>query len=148
MKRKKEKMYRIGELAKLANVSPRTIDYYTRIGLINVKKRSRSNYRYYGSETLEQLRRIDYMKKEKYTLEEIKSVMTTLGKLPSEDELAEKLTSLQVHLQQLEREVKELSPVIDGLKPQEASHVFRLLTPHTAACVEALLLLLGKGPIL
>lgn len=142
-----EKLYRIGEIAKRSNMNPRTIDYYTRLGLIKVKKRAKSRYRYYGIETIEQLKRIEYLKQEKYTLEEIKTLMDSFGKLPSKDELEQKLTSLQLHLRQLEREVKELSPVIDGLKPQQAKRAFHLLIPHTAACVDALLLLLGKGPI-
>lgn len=74
--------------------------------------------------------------------------MDQFGKLRTDEQLTQKIADLQLHLQQLEQEVKELSPVIDGLKPQQAKHAFRLLSPQTAACVEALLLLLGKGPIM
>ena len=41
-----EKLYKIGELAKIADVSPRTIDYYTKLSLIEPEKRSDTNYRY------------------------------------------------------------------------------------------------------
>ncbi|MGE7764185.1 MerR family transcriptional regulator [Peribacillus sp. NPDC096540] len=31
-------MYRVGQLAELANVSKRTIDYYTQLGMLNYEK--------------------------------------------------------------------------------------------------------------
>jgi MerR family copper efflux transcriptional regulator len=46
----KEKLYKIGELAKLADVSSRTIDYYTKLNLIEPEKRSDTNYRLYSDE--------------------------------------------------------------------------------------------------
>lgn len=49
-----EKLYKIGELAKLDLLEP--------------DKRSDKNYRYYSNETIIQLKRIENMKKEKYTL--------------------------------------------------------------------------------
>lgn len=143
-----QRLYKIGEIAKLAGVNTRTVDYYTKLGLLTVAKWTNKNYRLYGHETLDELRRIEYLKQEKYTLEEIKSALDQLSHLKRDVELTEKLTSLQLHIRQLEREVKEISPVIDSLKPQQAKSAFHLLTPHTAACIEALLLLLGKGPIM
>lgn len=56
-------MYRIGELSKLAQISARTIDYYTSIGLIEPAERSAKNYRLYSDETLQRLERIEQMKK-------------------------------------------------------------------------------------
>lgn len=88
------------------------------------------------------------MKREKYTLEEIRELMCKTAKFDADQDLAERLTTLQLHLKQLEREVKELSPVIEGLKPHQAVRAFHLLTPQTVACIEALLLLMGKGPII
>lgn len=142
------KLYRIGELAKATNVSARTIDYYTQLGLIEPEKRSGSNYRFYNEETVARLKWIETMKKEKNSLEEIKSSLLKLDKLGHENVVTEKLTRLQLHMQQLEKEVKELGPLIEKLKPNQAKQAFKLLTPHSAACIEALLLLLGKGPLL
>jgi len=142
------KLYRIGELAKLSNISPRTIDYYTQLGLIGPEKRSTKNYRFYSDETLARLKRIETMKREKYSLEEIKSSLDRLDRVGHEDFVADKLTSIQLHLEQLEKEVKELGPLLDQLKPNQAKQAFKLLTPQSAACIEALLLLLGKGPLL
>ncbi|ANE48289.1 hypothetical protein SY83_20605 [Paenibacillus swuensis] len=141
-------LYRIGTLSKLSEVSQRTIDYYTTMGLIQPEKRTDNNYRLYSDDTLTRLKRIEMMKKEKYTLEEIRTALKSWNKVSNEEELTEKFTTLQMHMQQLEREVKELSPIIEHLKPNQIQNVFKNLTPQGAACIEALLLLLGKGPLM
>jgi MerR family transcriptional regulator, copper efflux regulator len=143
-----EKLYRIGELAKISNVSQRTIDYYTKLGLIDPDKRSDKNYRYYSDETLSRLKRIESLKKEKYSLEEIKNSFVQWEKVSHDGEVTDKLSALNLHLHQLEKEVKELSPLFDHLKPNQVKQAFKILTPQSAACIEALLILLGKGPLL
>lgn len=113
------KLYRIGELARLSEVSPRTIDYYTKIGLIDPETRSDTNYRLYSDETLMRLKRIEIMKKDKYTLEEIKASLLSWTKVSHNELVTDKLTSIQVHLQQLQREVQEIRPIIDKMKPAQ-----------------------------
>lgn len=88
------------------------------------------------------------MKKEKYTLEEIKESLDQWNKVSQDEVVTEKLTSLQMHLRQLEREVKELSPLLAEMKPRQAKYAFNTLATQSAACIEALLLLLGKGPLM
>lgn len=141
-------MYRIGELSKLANISPRTIDYYTSLGLIEPAERSAKNYRLYAHETLLRLERIEQMKKDKYTLDEIKATIESWSKITPEEQVSRKLTDLQLHLSQLEREVKELEPVIKNLKPRQANHLYTRLMPQTAACIEALMLLINKSSLM
>lgn len=142
------RLYKIGQLSRLAKLSPRTIDYYTNLGLIHPEKRSDSNYRYYSDETLTRLQRISQMKSEKYTLDEIKESLTQLDKVSNVDQVTDRLAALQLQLQQLEREVKELSPIMDQLKPAQAQNLSNMITPRCAALIEALLLLLGKGPFI
>ncbi len=141
-------MYRIGQLSKLAGISSRTIDYYTSIGLIEAAKRSDKNYRLYAPETLERLGRIEEMKKDKYTLDEIKANLDSWSKVSPDEQVTRKLTDLQAHLSKLEREVKELEPVLDKLKPRQASHLYTRLMPQTAACMEAIMLLLNKSSLM
>jgi MerR family copper efflux transcriptional regulator len=138
-------LYRIGELSHLSGISPRTIDYYTGLGLLTPAKRSSGNYRLYDHETLSRIRRIEALKTQKYSLEEIREQFTSLNRVSSDEAVSRKLSDLQTHLAQLEREVKELEPVLDQLKPQQVKRLFRTITPQTAACVEALLLLMGKS---
>lgn len=142
------KLYKIGELARLSEVSSRTIDYYTKLGLISPEKRTDTNYRLYTDETLTRLKRIESMKKEKYTLEEIKASLNQWGRVSQDEVVTEKLTSLQLQLRQLEREVKELSPLLEDMKPKQAKYAFKTLATQSAACIEALLLLIGKGPLM
>ncbi|QJD81862.1 MerR family transcriptional regulator [Cohnella herbarum] len=139
------RLYRIGELSNLAGISPRTIDYYTGLGLLAPAKRSTGNYRLYDDDTLTRIRRIEQLKAQKYSLEEIREQFTSLNRAVTDEAVTRKLSDLQEHLAMLEREVKELEPVLEQLKPQQAKRVFRAITPQTAACVEALLLLLGKS---
>lgn len=139
------RLYRIGELAALAGISPRTIDYYTGLGLLAAAKRSSGNYRLYDDETLSRIRRIEILKAQKFSLEEIREQFASLNRVVTDETVNRKLSDLQSHLAQLEREVKELEPVLEQLKPQQAKRLFRAITPQTAACVEALLLLLGKS---
>ena len=138
-------LYRIGELSKLAGISPRTIDYYTSTGLIEPEQRSAKNYRLYSDETLSRLKRIEQMKKDKYSLDEIKASLSDWDKVSAQEAVSGQLIELQIHLEQLQREVKAIEPVISQLKPTQAKQVFKRLIPQTAACVEALMLLLNKG---
>ncbi|MFC4599987.1 MerR family transcriptional regulator [Cohnella hongkongensis] len=140
-----QRLYRIGELSSLAGISSRTIDYYTSLGLILPAKRSSGNYRLYDDETLSRLRRIEQLKAQKFSLEEIREQFASHNRVAVDEIVNRKLADLQIHLVQLEREVKELEPVLEQLKPNQAKKLYRTITPQTAACVEALLLLLGKS---
>lgn len=55
-------LYRIGELASIANVSKRTIDYYTRLGLLK-PQRTGANYRIYDENAVNELQFIEECKK-------------------------------------------------------------------------------------
>jgi Predicted transcriptional regulators len=144
----KRSLYRIGELSRLTGISPRTIDYYTGMGLLTPVQRSSGNYRLYDDETLERIRRIEMLKAQKFTLEEIKENFAALHRATPNEQVSKQLAELQTQLTQIERQVKELEPVLDTLKPQQAKKLFSVITPQTAACVEALLLLLNKSNLM
>ncbi|MBX9957604.1 MerR family transcriptional regulator [Peribacillus simplex] len=61
-------------MAEMANVTKRTVDYYTNFGLLKAE-RSASNYRYYSVGELERLRRIEGYKRENLSLEDIKEIL-------------------------------------------------------------------------
>lgn len=134
--------YRIGELARAASLSQRTIDYYTTLGLIEPAKRTNTNYRLYHSETLERLKRITQLKQEKYSLDEIRSHFEQLRKISTEHELTKRLTDFQVHMQQIEREAKELQPMLKEMKPKQLQSLFKRIGPQSASVIEILLTLL------
>ncbi|APB73423.2 MerR family DNA-binding transcriptional regulator [Paenibacillus peoriae] len=142
------KLYRIGELAKTAGVSERTIDYYTKLGLITPEERSLKNYRLYNDETLNRLERINQMKQEKYSLEEIRQTLIKWNSVAGEEHVTDKLTSLEMHMQRLEREVNELQPLLGQLKPVQARKLLTGLLPQSAACIEALKYLLEHSSMM
>src|SRR5690242_3797799 len=107
------RLYRIGELSALAGISPRTIDYYTGLGLLAPAKRSTGNYRLYDDETLARIRRIEQLKAQKFSLEEIREQFSALNRVAADEAVTRKLSDLQSHLAMLEREVKELEPVLE-----------------------------------
>lgn len=65
-------MYKIGEFAKLTNLSVKTLRYYNEIGLLLPEEVDiYSGYRYYGDRNLEEIRIIKQLKEAGFTLEEI-----------------------------------------------------------------------------
>lgn len=67
--------YSIGELAKLAGVSIRTLRYYDKIDLLNPIERAESNYRYYGKDELYRLQQILFFKELDFELKKIKKLL-------------------------------------------------------------------------
>lgn len=108
------KKYKIGEIAKLAGVSKRTIDYYTNLGLLR-PVRSESNYRYYGEETLVRLKMIEGMKMSRFTLEEIREQLGILdrGDLP----VHPGATGNNINVELLRRQLKHLEKQLVQLQP-------------------------------
>ena len=67
-----EKIYLIGDLARLSELSIDTLNYYLRIGLIEEVSRSeRNNYRYFNDQTMEQLEKIKKLRLKKVSIKEI-----------------------------------------------------------------------------
>lgn len=67
--------YSIGQLAKLAGVTIRTLRYYDKIDLLKPAKRAQSNYRYYGKEELYRLQQILFFKELDFDLNKIKMLL-------------------------------------------------------------------------
>ncbi|MFC4324235.1 MerR family transcriptional regulator [Litchfieldia salsa] len=66
-------LFTIGEMAKLHNMTMKTLRYYDEIGLLEPIQIDESNgYRYYSTEQFEQLNTIQYLKKLGFSLKEIK----------------------------------------------------------------------------
>ncbi|HXF81665.1 MAG TPA: MerR family transcriptional regulator [bacterium] len=65
---------RIGELAKKANLNPRTIRYYEGIGLLPIPPRTAAGYRQYFEQDLERLEFIRSAQALGIALQEIKEV--------------------------------------------------------------------------
>jgi DNA-binding transcriptional MerR regulator len=66
---------RIGEVAKRAEVTPRTVRYYESLGLMPQGEREGNGQHYYPEETVARLRKIDQLKALGLSLEEIRDVI-------------------------------------------------------------------------
>lgn len=69
-------MYRIGELAKLANVTPDTIRYYEKQQMIDHEVRTEGGFRLYTDNDLQRLRFIRYARQLGFTLESIRELLS------------------------------------------------------------------------
>lgn len=70
---------RIGELANLAEVSTRTVDYYTSLGLLNPAERTSGNFRLYDPADAERIQLIKSLECQGIPLEEIATALVTTG---------------------------------------------------------------------
>ena len=124
---------KIGELAEMANVTKRTIDHYTNLGLLKVE-RSPSNYRYYDKSAIERLHFIEQCKKDGMSLEEIKDQVV--------EKDAEEIDVLELRLkiQGLEKEVSE---VLAHLDQKDLKSVKKNVSNESLSLIQTLLLLIN-----
>ena len=101
-------MLSIGNFAKLAQVSARTVRYYESIGLLPKSNRGENNYRCYDQKWLEQMRRIRDLQSLGFSLEDIKVIVHF-----SDSELK---TRLNERLLQLEQEIEDLESCRERVK--------------------------------
>jgi MerR family transcriptional regulator, thiopeptide resistance regulator len=97
--------YTVRQLARMANVSPRTLHYYDQIGLLRPEKVGENGYRYYGEPDLLRLQQILFYKELDFSLEEIERMLTR----PDFD----LLRALRGHKTGLEQRANRLQRLID-----------------------------------
>ena len=76
IKTEQDKSFKIGELATLAEMSPRTIRYYEEIGLLHPGKRAHGGNRVFTENDLQRLRFIKRLKHLGLTLSEMNELAT------------------------------------------------------------------------
>ncbi|WP_251552170.1 MerR family transcriptional regulator [Neobacillus muris] len=132
-------VYRIGELAQKARVSKRTIDYYTSIGLL-VADRSKSNYRIYSDESLNDLRFIEECKNLHIPLDEIrrKLEMRKSRNLQA-TEVDKHVSAVTQQMKQLENDLFDLIPFLEKLDDQQKEKLTSNLSLLRTALVQSLL---------
>ncbi|MFC4768388.1 MerR family transcriptional regulator [Effusibacillus consociatus] len=138
-------MYRIGELAAAANLSKRTIDYYTQLGLLTFE-RTESSYRYYPEEALQQLKLIELYKKEKLSLEEIRERLRVLHgeSIPAED-FSEKMHEICEQLHKLEDRLLELKPLLSKLNEHQLRVLTKQMSVQCTSLAHTLHILFGEN---
>lgn len=108
------KHYKIGDIAQLAGVSRRTIDYYTKLGLLQ-PIRLENNYRYYTKHTLARLKMIETLKAQRFTLNEIREQIT-----PLVEEQAVQSDS-QIDIDYIREQMKKLEEQLNRLQQAVAA---------------------------
>lgn len=140
--------YKIGEIADLAGISKRTVDYYTNFGLLN-PLRSESNYRYYSQEALFRLKLIECMKKKRLTLEEIRKRLSLLdnNQLETGIEIDKETISIDFikkQLKELEKQIIQLQPVTPGQEFSQASQLSKQVLIQSMALINSIMLYINE----
>lgn len=103
--------YKIGEIAKLTNLTTRTIRYYEELGLLGARKnRSLGQLRSFDNDDIERLKKIQMLKDIGLTLEEIGQVIElyfTDGQLL--EGKRQVIEILKSHIATVEEKIKELN---------------------------------------
>jgi len=78
----------VGKIAKIKNLTKRTIRYYEELNLIKPSEISSCGYRYYNENTLKRLELIEELKKLDYTLNDIKEIIDKIDNSSTGKELS------------------------------------------------------------
>jgi Zn(II)-responsive transcriptional regulator len=108
-------MYRIGELAKLANVTPDTIRYYEKQQMIDHELRTEGGFRLYTDNDLQRLRFIRYTRQLGFTLESIRELLS-IRIDPQHHTCQESKSIVQARLDEVEERIQELQAMQRSLQ--------------------------------
>ena len=126
---------RIGELARLVGVTPKTVRHYEKIGLLPAAERSESGYRLYAANDLLRLNRVKRLRSLGLSLRQVRSV---LGEGESELSLKTTLEALRTEVEAEMVRLKERRRLIDGALSREG------LEAETSPSFERAMELLGE----
>ncbi|MFC3188618.1 Zn(2+)-responsive transcriptional regulator [Pseudocitrobacter faecalis] len=108
-------MYRIGELAKLAGVTPDTIRYYEKQQMMDHEVRTEGGFRLYTGNDLQRLKFIRYARQLGFTLEAIRELLS-IRVDPEHHTCQESKSIVQARLREVESRIKELQSMQRSLK--------------------------------
>ncbi len=110
-----ERSYTIGEFARLMGVSPRTVDFYTRMGLLHPVQNGRGHgYRRFTEEDRRRLSVVKQLQARKFSLQEIRRMLDSnhqkegTSALEIMEQVALDLEKLQIEVQQTREKIFSL----------------------------------------
>ncbi|WP_246615710.1 MerR family transcriptional regulator [Aneurinibacillus thermoaerophilus] len=124
------------------------MDYYTNLGLLSAE-RSEANYRLYPEETIDRLRLIECLKRQKLTLEEIREriVQWQDGEMTKDVvDVVQSVQEIQGEMRNLEQRVRELTLHLRTMDERQARLVAKQLSLQGSSLLHTLMLLLGDAP--
>ena len=108
---------RIGELARRAGVTTRTIRYYEGLGLLESERREASGHRQYGEDAIRRLEKIDFLKRMGLTLDEIAEIIPLyFGQQTAVRGRNKMLALLERRLAETEARIEGLAELRDELR--------------------------------
>ncbi|WNV82658.1 MerR family transcriptional regulator [Umezawaea sp. Da 62-37] len=116
-------LVRIGELAAMAGVSIRTVDYYTGLGLLTPASRTASNYRLYARADADRIAVIRSLETQGVSLDDIAAAFTG-----GHADVAAILTSIDDDLRVLNTALETATPETQGLLAAIATRVHSLVS--------------------
>jgi len=120
-------------------VSKRTIDYYTSIGLLKAE-RSKSNYRIYSDESLDDLKFIEECKSLHFPLDEIRRKLE-MRKATNirESEVEKHVSAVTQLMKQLHSDLFDLMPILEKLDDEQKEKLTNNLSLLRAELMKSLL---------
>ncbi len=128
----------IGQLAKLAKVSNRTVRYYEELGLIVPQHRGSNRYRYYDESHVDRLRLVKMLQESGFALKEIVAALNpildpkgniTYSGLEMSKKIYSSLKAHQIRLRQKQTELQQTLTAIDETM-KELSNCFECGKSH------------------
>lgn len=107
-------MYSVHQLAKLANISVRTLHHYDKIGLLKPKRKNKNNYREYDGHDLLLLQQILFFKELDLPLNEIKKIISRPG-FDTAKALKEHRYLIELKKKRLNNLIRTIDKTIDNL---------------------------------
>ena len=112
----RERRYRVGELARLCDVNPRTVDYYTVAGLLAPVARSPGGHRLYDDAAARRLRAVKLLQAQGLPLGAIRARLDAPG---GDAGVLPRVEQLRADLRRLEGEVAALAPQLAAAAPED-----------------------------
>nr|WP_237438686.1 MerR family transcriptional regulator [Pseudalkalibacillus hwajinpoensis] len=133
-------MLKIGELAEVCHVSKRTVDYYTKMGLLQCE-RSETNYRFYGEDAIDDIKFIEQCKEMQMTLSQIQQRLTVKKSSQVDSEMIHSQVKQVIDkMEYLGAELKDIHESVEKLDEETQTKIKKNLSPQTVALIQSLLL--------
>lgn len=105
----------VSELSNLLNLSPHTIRYYDKAGLINTRCKSDNGYRLYDFEEVYALSRVMLLRESGISIKDIKALINNYAKENYREKLSQSYQGIGIEISRLENLQKEISETIETL---------------------------------
>lgn len=121
-------MRTISQVAELAGISTRTLQYYDEIGLLKPSKLTESGYRLYDDEALQKLQQILFFKELGFKLKEIKDFDMFIQKIKDDEAEVAKLAirqfgSIEKYTEAIKHNLEHLSELMDAQLTEEVKEI-------------------------